>query len=70
MFLLYFNNLHNYPAPPELAGDVSEERKMEALLESYQDFAMELHAGMLSAELSVNDGAIHSDRCARAFAIS
>jgi hypothetical protein len=45
--------LHTYPIPPHCNSEEEEERK-KALLDMYQEFALDLHAGMYLRQLTSN----------------
>lgn len=44
--------LHNYPTPPNCSPDMVEETRKKLLLNMYQDFALDLHAGMYLTQLT------------------
>jgi len=48
--------LHHYPSPPNCSSDEPEDSKMRKLMAMYQEFTVELHAGVhLSQLTSTND---------------
>lgn len=46
--------LATYPTPPNITADDDEESKKDKLLAMYQDFALDLHAGMYLTQLTSN----------------
>lgn len=46
--------LHTYPVPPHCSPDEPEEERKNKLLEMYQAFALDLHAGMYLTQLTSN----------------
>lgn len=49
---LQLPRLPQYPSPPGVGQDASEEVRLEVLLQMYQDFVMELHRGMYLVQLT------------------
>lgn len=46
--------LHTYPLPPNSSPEEGEEIRKQKLLELYQEFALDLHAGMYLTQLTSN----------------
>mmetsp|Transcript_6345 Transcript_6345/g.10739 ORF Transcript_6345/g.10739 Transcript_6345/m.10739 type:complete len:261 (+) Transcript_6345:103-885(+) len=46
--------LHAYPVPPNSTSEEPEEERQRKLLEMYQEFALDLHAGMYLTQLTSN----------------
>lgn len=46
--------LHTYPIPPNCSADEAEDERKKKLLDMYQDFALDLHAGMYLTQLTSN----------------
>lgn len=51
---LQLPTLHHYPAPPGVGPEASEEAKQQKLLETYQDFVLDLTVGMYLTQLTSN----------------
>merc|ERR1719299_63241 len=46
--------LHQYPVPPNCSPEEHEDVRKTKLLEMYQEFALDLHAGMYLTQLTSN----------------
>jgi len=46
--------LHQYPVPPDCTAEDDDKRRHQKLLQTYQDFALDLHTGMYLTQLTSN----------------